>query len=87
MANSTHCTLSRKASIKTSKEQIFQKQSEKEKKKVVSEDRNDVGERDTSPEPKAKMDLEIENWASSPSERGLEQDAPESEDHTQNYYC
>lgn len=52
---------------------------------MASEDRDIVKERDISPEPEAEMDLGAENWASSPSEWGLELDAPESQDHTQNY--
>ena len=80
MANSPRCVSRQKAGIKASKEKKLRKQSEKEKEKVASKDEDDVGERDKSPQPETGMDLGAENWARSPSDEGLELDAPESQD-------
>lgn len=40
---------------------------------------------DVSPKPETEIDLEAESWAKSPSEEGLDLEAPESQDQTQNY--
>ena len=80
MANFSRCVSRQKAGIKASKERKLRKQSEKGKEKVANEDGDDVGERDKSLQPEMEIDLEAENWARSPSEEGLELDAPESQD-------
>ena len=84
-ANSLRCISRQKAGIKANKERKLKKRSEKEKEKAVSEDGDDVGEREKSLEPETEMDLEAENWARSPSKEGLDLDASESLDHTQDY--
>lgn len=51
---------------------------------MVSKDRDDIGKKDTNLEPKAEMDLRVENWPNRPLEGGLELEISESQDHIQN---
>lgn len=71
MINLTHFNLRQKASIKVDKEIKFRKNCEKKNEGVASKNGNGIRERDTSLEPKALMDLDAYNKASSLLEWGL----------------
>ena len=69
-----------KAGIKANKERKLRKQNEREEEKVLSMDGDSIREKDQSLEPETEMDLGDENWAKSPSKKGLNLDFPESQD-------
>lgn len=61
ITNSPYCISKQKVSIQASKKRKLKKQSKKKKEKVVSKNRNNVGKKDKSPQPKTKIDLKAEN--------------------------
>lgn len=92
-ANSPRCASRHKANVEARKKKKLRQSSEKEKEKARNEIGEKEGERVESLEPYASMDLESEQWTTSPPEERFERFEEESSEiyfdeslnHAKNY--